>query len=345
MPFTWKKNTRRNRFSQLVADHLQSPKRGGSLVVETGFPTSIIDLYVRNRGRFRKSSVKKQSEFESNDSLSQVSPNPFVGSGNWTSGGTDHAQIDEIVEEIDEIVGVHSVTSDDNIRNCIEVTEIEVEMVKLNPVLVGVLKGLLIMGLVLLTKGFTVGITVLAFVLILLESVAKRWSFNETGDVRSLETDTSFEVLEIEEEYVESKADEVTSEGLMELEIKRKGSRRAVMKSRMKKLVLKKLRKSSTGSKEEIVRASECSVSKGQSLRIVKLDQGDIVEVEAKSSGIECDGEGLGRGMHRSSGCLVLCLVVLVGLIGGRVLALVLALSWCLMLKKLQWRNVKFPVS
>ncbi|XP_076924945.1 uncharacterized protein LOC143587578 [Bidens hawaiensis] len=327
MPFSWKKKTKLNRFSQLVADHLQSPKRGGSLVVETGFPTSIIDLYVRNRGRFRKSSVKKQSECE-------YESNPFVDSGNLTSGGSDHAQIDEIVEEneeIDELVGVRSgtsVTGDDNIRNCGEITELEVElsveMVRLNPVLVGVLKGLLVMGLVVLTKGFTIGITVLAFVLILLESVAKRWSINGTGDVRSLEES---EVLEIEEEYVEPKPDEV-------LEIKRKGSRRAVMKSRMKKLVPKKLRKSSVGLKEEIVKASECSGSKGE-----------IVEVKVKSSGIECDGEGLGKGVRSSSGCLVLCLVVLVGLIGGRVLALVLALSWCLMLKKLQWRNVKFPVS
>ncbi|XP_076918178.1 uncharacterized protein LOC143578496 [Bidens hawaiensis] len=321
MPFSWKKKTKRNRFSQLVADHLQSPKRGGSLVVETGFPTSIIDLYVRNRGRFRKSSVKKQSECD-------YESNPFVDSGNLTSGGSDHAQIDEIVEEIDELVGVRSVTGVDNLRNCSEIeVELSVEMVRLNPVLVGVLKGLLVMGLVVLTKGFTIGITVLAFVLILMESVAKWRSFNETGDVRSLE--------ESEEEYVESKPDEVLEiEGLMEPEIKRKGSRRAVMKSRMKKLVPKKLRKSSVGLKEEIVKASECSGSKGE-----------IVEVEVKSSGIRCDDEGLGRGVHRSSGCLVLCLVVLVGLIGGRVLALVLALSWCLMLKKLQWRNVKFPIS
>ncbi|TKY72403.1 hypothetical protein E2542_SST01143 [Spatholobus suberectus] len=57
MPFPWKKN-RVPRISQIVAD-LQSPKRGGSLVVETGFPTSLIDLFVKNRSRFRKHRSKK----------------------------------------------------------------------------------------------------------------------------------------------------------------------------------------------------------------------------------------------------------------------------------------------
>ncbi|TYJ30440.1 hypothetical protein E1A91_A06G129800v1 [Gossypium mustelinum] len=58
MHFPWKK-AKVTRISRLVAGLHQSPKRGGSLVVETGFPTSLIDLFVKNRDRLRKSSKKK----------------------------------------------------------------------------------------------------------------------------------------------------------------------------------------------------------------------------------------------------------------------------------------------
>ncbi|KAK7246173.1 hypothetical protein RIF29_41033 [Crotalaria pallida] len=54
MPFPWKKKNNATRFSQLVADLHHSPKRASSLVVHTGFPTSLIDLFVKNRTRFTK---------------------------------------------------------------------------------------------------------------------------------------------------------------------------------------------------------------------------------------------------------------------------------------------------
>ncbi|XWS20714.1 hypothetical protein CRYUN_Cryun31cG0126400 [Craigia yunnanensis] len=60
MPFSWKK-VKVTRISRLVADLHQSPKRGGSLVVETGFPTSLIDLFVKNRDRLRRSPKRKSS--------------------------------------------------------------------------------------------------------------------------------------------------------------------------------------------------------------------------------------------------------------------------------------------
>ncbi|KAK1412858.1 hypothetical protein QVD17_34425 [Tagetes erecta] len=399
MPFNWKKKKtiRCNRFSQLVADHLQSPKRGGSLVVETGFPTSLIDLYVRNRGRFRRSSAKKQRENDSVLDLNNLSSSSSSFSlVDLNDCGLDRRRVDEIVEE--DVGGVEV---------CSEIeVETSVEMVKLNPVLVVLLKVLFMVVLILGTKGFTVAITVSAFMLLLIELAGKRLLGRSRG-LRSsvglgLKEDTNLVVcsgvLEIEEQG-ESKRDvrsvkEVDSNNLFEssfqetetiesskeldevksdvsMEIRRKGSRREMMKSRMKKLVPKKLRKSSIVSKEEIscelveeeervksvddheplVFASECSDSKGATLRILKQNQDEIVEVEGRplplslSSEMDCNGKELGTGLRKNSGCMILCLVVLVGLIGGRVLALVLALSWCLMLKKLQWRNVKFPIS
>ncbi|KAK9936973.1 hypothetical protein M0R45_013792 [Rubus argutus] len=89
MPLPWKK-TGVGRISQMVAD-LQSPKRGGSLVVQTGFPTSLIDLFVKNRDCLRKQSKKhrkktkpgKKSGFESVDRVSDpILTTSELGSGN-----------------------------------------------------------------------------------------------------------------------------------------------------------------------------------------------------------------------------------------------------------------------
>ncbi|KAI3806458.1 hypothetical protein L1987_22365 [Smallanthus sonchifolius] len=375
MPFGWKKKTttRCNRFSRLVADHLQSPKRGGSLVVETGFPTSLIDLYVRNRGRFRRSSAKKQRGNDSPTPLSSPPPSPptspspssglnvdshnlssysLVDSNNLSSRGSDHRGIDEIIEE-DVVLGTGMVASDDEIQNSTKIdVKMSVEMVKLNPALVFALKVLLMVVLVLGTKRFTVGITVSAFLLVFMELVGKlllgrsRSVDSETvseSSVREIENVESSEenvnlvvcsgVLEIEEE-VESKQevrsekelDELRSE--VSMEIRRKSSRRAIMKSRMKKLVPKKFLKSSMGSKEEetvkFAQGHKPLDSKGETLRILKQNQDEIVEIEGRSlsttlsSEIDCSDEELGRILPQNSGCLVLCLIVLIGLIGGR---------------------------
>lgn len=68
MPLPWKKKKSgggggtSGRISRFM-DDLQSPsKRGGSLVVETGFPTFLIDLFVKNRDRMDKSSKRSKRE-------------------------------------------------------------------------------------------------------------------------------------------------------------------------------------------------------------------------------------------------------------------------------------------
>ncbi|CAB4306998.1 unnamed protein product [Prunus armeniaca] len=75
-----------NRISQFVAD-LQSPKRGGSLVVQTGFPTSLVDLFVKNRDHLKKPSKKNKNRKKNNRSADQVNDritaNCELGSGNF----------------------------------------------------------------------------------------------------------------------------------------------------------------------------------------------------------------------------------------------------------------------
>ncbi|KAL2473857.1 uncharacterized protein Fot_49593 [Forsythia ovata] len=64
MPLPWKK-VKSTRISQLVNDHLQNSQRrrgDSSLMVETGFPTSLVDLFIKNREKLKKPSKKKREE-------------------------------------------------------------------------------------------------------------------------------------------------------------------------------------------------------------------------------------------------------------------------------------------
>ncbi|KAG5235906.1 ethylene-responsive nuclear family protein [Salix suchowensis] len=142
MPLPWKKN-KVSRFSRIVAD-LQSPKGGSSLVVETGFPTSLVDLFVKNRERLKKPTGKKkkkkrQQHFDVCELVSQLLP----------------------VVEDDEGVDDAKVTD----KKCWDEKEKRLLFV--------VLKIFLVVLLGLSTKKLVVGITMSAFVLIFLEYVGK----------------------------------------------------------------------------------------------------------------------------------------------------------------------------
>ncbi|EPS73325.1 hypothetical protein M569_01439 [Genlisea aurea] len=67
----WKMGRKSGRISEFVNDHLhQSRKRrdGSSLVVETGFPTSLVDLFMKNREKLKKPSKRKRSNNNSKPS-------------------------------------------------------------------------------------------------------------------------------------------------------------------------------------------------------------------------------------------------------------------------------------
>uniref|UniRef100_A0A803LLK2 Uncharacterized protein n=1 Tax=Chenopodium quinoa TaxID=63459 RepID=A0A803LLK2_CHEQI len=76
MPSLWKKQ-KGNRISRLVADLQTGPKRGGSLVVETGFPTSLIDQFVKNRDKLKKPKSKhhkSKKKMLMNNTVFQIFP-------------------------------------------------------------------------------------------------------------------------------------------------------------------------------------------------------------------------------------------------------------------------------
>uniref|UniRef100_A0A5B7BL24 Ethylene-responsive nuclear family protein n=1 Tax=Davidia involucrata TaxID=16924 RepID=A0A5B7BL24_DAVIN len=190
MPVPWKK-AKFTRVSQLVADHLHPPKRGGSLVVETGFPTSLIDLFVKNRERLKKPSKKKRCEPTTADQV----PNFPLRPSNSPSPSNSPTICPSPVFPVSELTNPKCsppIQSDNCIKISNGIVAREVnnksivvvggdrvegssrgEAADANGVLATVLKMSLVVVLALGTKKLAVGITMSAFLLIFLEYFGK----------------------------------------------------------------------------------------------------------------------------------------------------------------------------
>ncbi|XP_061339726.1 uncharacterized protein LOC133286337 [Gastrolobium bilobum] len=170
MPFPWKKNKNRvTRISQIVAD-FQSPKRGGSLVVETGFPTSLIDLFVKNRSRFKKSKSKKPVRPEIPDPpppppSPEITPTPLPEPPTPTVPRAEAPRLSLSIGENGE--GVAGAVSG-RVGECCGCGSGS------NMVVGVVVKMLVVAVLVATVERLTVGITVSAFALLFLEYAGKR---------------------------------------------------------------------------------------------------------------------------------------------------------------------------
>ncbi|WMV14165.1 hypothetical protein MTR67_007550 [Solanum verrucosum] len=392
MPFPWKK-VKKTSISQLVKDHVNS-QSGSPLMVETGFPTSLVDLVVKNRRRFKKSSKKKMAD----DPLFVTSPSPPHPSSS--------IRVAEVEGDKPESCKMNNEKEWGN--GCLSMTQ----------GLVAVLKIFLVAGLVLGMNSLVMGVTMSAFLLFLLEYLGERLY----GFFSGLQRRVRLMIQEIRDIFrakvVEEEEDDCVFKAPLELskvedsqcirdgkakcvgvdvmekgeesrydfcESKEKKSHRAKMKSKMKKLVPKKFRKKKGSALERPMLLDEIdyviegktetegsSEQKMQSNGIVSSvassidDKTDIVEVvgsAGESSEVFTDasveesfngtddkativGEEELTGREHSSMYIALLLVVLVGLIGGRVLALVFTLTCCLMLKRGEGigRFTKLPV-
>jgi hypothetical protein len=172
----WKKNRRGTgtgtRISRIVADLQSPPKRGGSLVVETGFPTSLIDLFVKNRDRWRKKSSKinksNKTHLQIQHGFPPPSPPPSVSDSSTVSGssGFDGDGDPTPLNEIEEVV--HD--GDESTESlCVDRRD-------LPRAAYAVAFKLFVMLLVLAmsTKRLAVGITMSAFLLIFADRAWKR---------------------------------------------------------------------------------------------------------------------------------------------------------------------------
>ncbi|KAF5733602.1 ethylene-responsive nuclear family protein [Tripterygium wilfordii] len=409
MPLPWKK-TRAARISRFVAD-LQSPKHGNSLVVETGFPTSIVDLFVKNRDRLKKKKKRAPaSEVSAFDTLiippSPPPRKPAVFETHCAIEGESlRAERKENPEE-----------------SLLEREEIQVEE-RANGCdrrwLFGTgLKMLVVIVLAFSTKKLTVGITASAFVLLFLEYFGKHFVWflkpcfrskrfeqckdfktpiaedskapivkedrNSSSTIGGIESSEEIQVVEpnfaVAEEimmkepdlnlidYLDSEMIGEEDQDRCVLVLNREGSRRAKLKAKIKKIVPKKLRHGKRGKKrdEREPESSTGEVSSSFDGEIQEPEIGDKqvlgVQVEPKVSQLEekkeekCTRtlddrihslniqsqtigekglveEKLGIEKKWNSGYLYIFLIVLSGLIGGRVVAVLLTVSGCLMTK------------
>ncbi|KAK3432591.1 hypothetical protein EUGRSUZ_D00100 [Eucalyptus grandis] len=182
MPLPWKKS-RVTRISRLVADLQSSPRRGGSLVVETGFPTSLIDLFVKNRDRLRKPSRRKAAAEE--DEEEEEPPELQISHPVLTSPLPAHL----VVRGPDPLhdppppaapaappaaAAAGSRAVDDGAVDGADGDYVGGGSGKSNSVFSAVFKVFVVVVLALSTKGLVIGVMMSAFLLLFLEFVGKR---------------------------------------------------------------------------------------------------------------------------------------------------------------------------
>ncbi|GMI73170.1 hypothetical protein HRI_000986300 [Hibiscus trionum] len=321
MHFPWKKS-KVARISRLVAGLHQSPKRGGSLVVETGFPTSVVDLFVKNGDRLRKSSKRKSGSTSSPQLLTPPThPLPRPASCN------DDRQSPET--DVGEIVFITRENNDD-------------ERIPFRVVL----KVSLAVALAVSTGSLAIWIMMAALLLVLIEFAGARFLGLSRPEPTTLFFYPAIRTClnlkpRADELVVKQQGTElVESEDELKMEIetitcKNERSRSARIKtSLIKKFVPKKLRHGKRKKQGKSNKDKEPSGrSEKQEAGVDEEDEsenegGDVISISDRVLQVESEMEDVRKG---NSGYVIL-IVILAGLIGGRGVAFFLTLACCFIL-------------
>ncbi|KAG2240695.1 hypothetical protein Bca52824_097104 [Brassica carinata] len=381
MPLPWKKS-KSGRISRFVSNIQQSPKRGGSLVVETGFPTSLIDLFVKNRDRLKKSSSKRKNT--NNKAQTQTVPTrlrvPPTPPPHSLSQKLDPPSVTEdlAASKIEESsVGVEDREDGDENEDggdrggggcCV--------------LMVVAIKVLLVAVLALSTKKLAVGITLSAFSLLFLELAVARLfrllnlcpdaqvrlhtligkligrkrkeKLEESSSTQERVNKVSFDIIEESRDCIEETstlmdkakpvAEEREVQTIRDMVFTKEKSKSAKLKSKIvKRIVPKKLRsykkkrKMKIKEKEQavdVVEEEEESLTEVFSLYsedIIesKVSEGDEIGFLDSCEEIEEEEEPKGD----LTKAIVLIVIAMAGLLSGKVLAIGLTLSSCLILR------------
>ena len=368
MPLPWNKSkskSKSGRISRFVSDLRQSPKRGGSLVVETGFPTSLIDLFVKNRDRLNKSSSKRNNNNNSNKAQTQTVPTRRLVSSPPPPSlpqKLDPPSEDLAASKIEECL-VAAENRDDSGNDhdsgnrrgggCV--------------LMVVAVKIFMVAVLALSTKKLAAGITLSAFSLLFLERVFTLLNLCPDAQVRfvtligklifrkrtekleessSTQRDkVSFEIIEsveesrdcVEETSTLDKAEEREVQTIRDVVVLTKEkSKSAKLRSKIvKKIVPKKLRsyKKNRKMKQQAVEVveEEESLTEVSSLysedRVEsKVSEGDEIVCEEIEEEEESKGD-------LTKAIVLMIVIALAGLLSGKVVAIGLTLSSCLILR------------
>ncbi|KAK2448353.1 ethylene-responsive nuclear protein / ethylene-regulated nuclear protein (ERT2) [Trifolium repens] len=359
MPFLWKKKNRVTRISQIVAD-FQSPKRTSSLVVQTGFPTSLIDLFVKNRNRFKKSSFKKPFRSEIIDPSSSPSPPPPPPPSPVTfpqpiSESPIHEIFSEEVPMSNPPISEIAAAADESAAvDFVTVNKLG-STIGSNSKMITV-KMLTVIFLAASVKELTVAITESAFALLFLENALKivvsnikpksrfqkvlfRSKENEVCEPVTVLAGDEIELLNLDSNLdsnycVNDEIEVVEEKNELEnsLKIRGKGNR----SGRFKATMVKKLQKF-RGSKKEKKEEKEIIniINKENISCVVDEEKEEVIniknEVRDDECGITCSKETIV--VVGNSSYAILVMVVLVGLIVGRLHALILTIGWCFFIK------------
>ncbi|GAA0152936.1 hypothetical protein LIER_11294 [Lithospermum erythrorhizon] len=415
MNSSWKK-VKSGKLPQLLSDRISERRRRGAespLVVETGFPTSIIDLFVKNKDKLKNPLLKKHSKNNSrilgNDcnyvidnvpssppptlSVSPINRFSSDGGGDVGDGG---AVVEYETPPSLSALSMNQFLGDGGVVVGDVGMVVEDERCGGNLVSLAVFGLFLVVVLALGTKMFVVGITFAAFVLMFLEYLVKQqlitppcieskeiinsmvkkvMGFMRIQKGSSVESNSASKpVIEIEEEQgrsesrrvveeTEIKHNEIVSEkekigdrdekievlyikdiirAEAREECRTRKSRGAKMRVKMREFLPKRLRKKKTKDvdvgvvdKVSVVEEEdshrELSSGGGSCLSSISRDVEELVELSINQNEEEATTQPI---EHRSSSYVALVVIVLVGLlVGGRVLALILTVSWCLLLK------------
>lgn len=323
MPLLWTNKNRVTRVFQIVAD-LHSSKRASSFTVQTGFPTSLIDLLIKNRTRFTKPNSSKPFQTQTSDPLPPETP--CFNDCKVDCAEPDHTESQNLTQLITDDENLH--VNDDGICRIGKSNDGSGSKLVL---------GIFLMMFVIIAsiasfEKLTVGITVSAFVLLFLEYTMKHkvavndsLSFEEIKVVGVSSEDTSScDGVKLDCVKEDKKLDCSEKVSLHENKV----NNSIKFKSMLKKLLGQKFQRSSR--KEE----KECKVEKDFELKeeVVVVDSGSksplLLNVKPEDMRVTSEVKRVGN-----SDYMILFGIALVGLVLGRFPALVLAMTWCLMVK------------
>ncbi|XP_058734005.1 uncharacterized protein LOC131605695 [Vicia villosa] len=352
MPIPWINKNRVTQFSQIIAD-LHSSKRGASSIfVQTAFPASLVDLLINNRTRFTRPKSNKPFRRRTSDPPSPEMPSL-----------TDYAELDR-----HEYASLTQLTTDENLHanNGVEDSGHGVNRVGKNndgsgskTLLVTFIMMLVIVVSIASVEKLTVGITLSAFAVLFLEYAWKRVvlcskpnveinvveaefeeikvvgvcseetsSYDDVFQLNSVKGDKKLDYSESEEQEYHSNEKVVDS-----CHVSIKVSRRVKLKSKLKKLLTKKLQSSGKEVKEKRGK-EDCSVEKDCEIK-EEVDNGSKSSLlhDVKLESMRVNSEKKRTERVGNSGYLVLFVIALVGLVVGRLPALILTMTWCFILK------------
>lgn len=352
MHLPWKKSkskSKSGRISRFVSDLQQSPKRGGSLVVETGFPTSLIDLFVKNRDRLKKRNNKAPTLTAPTRPRVLSPPLPQkLDPEDLATSTIDESSVDGSGLASDSMHG-----GDNNIEDggngggrgggCCVLT-------------VGVVKVFAVAVLALSTRKLAVGITISAFALLFLELavarvftqlIGKKKKKKKREEEKVEESSSSsmeerennkicFEIIESFQDSVDCIQEVQLPPEEREVVLIKEKSRSAKLKSKiankLRSYKKKKVKQEAEG--VEVVEEVE-SLTEVSSLHSDDTIGSQVSERDATGSNpplLKEEGEESGSKGDVTK-VIFLVVIALAGLLSGKFIAVVLTLSSCLILR------------